>query len=103
MLNLLHNPYVYPALVVVVILISAVHIRRSDSPALLLDGVLVVAALVSQSVPAVLAALVIYAARWHWRPTTAAERQLAARADWLLPGAATTSRPSSSSAGLSWR
>ena len=88
MLNLLHNPYVYPALVVVVILISAVHIRRSDSPALLLDGLLVVAALVSQSVPAVVAALVIYAARWHWRPTTAAERQLAARADWLLPGAA---------------
>lgn len=88
MLNLLHNPYVYPALVVVVMLVACVHVYRHDSPALLLDGLLVVAALVSQSVPAVLAALVVYAARWHWRPTTAAERQLAARADWLLPGAA---------------
>ena len=44
MLNLLHNPYVYPALVVVVMLVACVHVYRHDSPALLLDGLLVVAA-----------------------------------------------------------
>ena len=35
MLNLLHNPYVYPALVVVVMLVACVHVYRHDSPALL--------------------------------------------------------------------
>ena len=49
MLDLLHNSYTYPALVVVVVLVACAHVYRHDSPALLLDGLLVVAALGSQA------------------------------------------------------
>ena len=88
MLAALHNPYTFAALLLLIVAVAVAHVWRHDSPALILDGVAVLGvAVLTRSAAWTLLPVALYLVRWYWRPTTQAERDLARRADWLLPGA----------------